>query len=99
MTLYRTDANHLRIKRALLAAGRPVRDVAAYHGFGCDLVAQHVDGHAVFLEVKDGSKPPSARKLTDSELSLSMAFPGCFAVVLTEEEALRACGLHVGSAA
>ena len=92
--MYRTDANHLPIKRALLAVGRPVKDTSPYHGFGCDIVTEHLDGHLVLLEVKDGKQPPSRRKLTESEQALRDMFPHSFHVVLTEEEALAAVGLR-----
>jgi len=89
----RRDANHLAVKRALMAAGRPVKDCATYGGLGCDLMTEHVLGYLVLLEIKDGSLVPSARKLTDSEEQLRAMFPGSFRVVLSVEEALAAVGL------
>lgn len=93
MRLVRRDRNHAEIKRALLDAGRPVKDVAIYGGLGCDLITAHIDGHPVLLEVKDGTLPPSRRELTDSERQLGEMFPRAFYVVLSVEDALRACGV------
>lgn len=92
--MYRTDVNHLPIKRALERIGRPVKDVARYHGFGCDLVTETLGGEVVFLEIKKPG-PPHCRKLTESEQALQKLFPWSYFVVQTEEEALRACGLKV----
>lgn len=91
--LVRRDPNHHKIKQALLRAGRPVKDVAQYPGLGCDLLTEHIRGHLVLLEVKDGTKPPSARRLTESEKELRALFPKSFVEVLSVEGALRAVGL------
>ena len=86
------------VKRALLAAGRPVKDVAKHHGLGCDLLTEHIAGWLVLMEIKDGTKPPSERRLTDSEKELRAKFPRSFVEVLSIEEALAAVGVVVGSA-
>jgi hypothetical protein len=91
--LARRDANHAAVKAALLAAGRPVKDYSMYGGAGHDLLTEHIAGHLVLLEVKDGAKPPSARKLTDSEAKLKAQFPRNFVVVLSVVDALAAVGL------
>ena len=93
MRLVRRDRNHAEIKSALLAAGRPVKDVSIYGGLGCDLLTVHVRGWAMLLEVKDGELPPSRRALTDSEKTLQAMVPMAFRVVLTVEDALAAVGL------
>lgn len=92
-SLVRRDRNHAAIRAALVAAGRPVKDVSGYSGLGCDLLTEHLDGRMLALEVKDGTKVASARKLTVSEEQLRAMFPGAFVVVLSVEDALRACGL------
>ncbi len=96
MRLVKRDRNHQEIKQALLAAGVRVKDVSHLPGMGCDIIATHRSTWAVFLEVKDGEKPPSARRLTDSELALRDQFPRAFAIVTTPEEALAAVGIKVG---
>jgi hypothetical protein len=86
------DQSHAAIKAALLAAGRPLRDVAHLAGLGCDFIAEHRDGYPIFLEAKPEGRP-SLRKLTPSEIALRDTFPGFFRVVQTADEALRAVGL------
>jgi hypothetical protein len=92
-SLVRRDPNHKQVKQALLDAGVRVLDVSHHAGLGCDLIADGNFGGPVFIEIKDGTKPPSARRLTDSEIRLQLLFPGSYFVVLTPEEALRAVGL------
>jgi hypothetical protein len=91
--MYKRDSSHASIKAALLAAGRPVKDVAHLAGLGCDLITEHVDGYPLFLELKRKG-PPSVRKLTDSEKALQAMFPMFFKVAQDEVEALRAVGLQ-----
>lgn len=45
----------------------------------------------VLLECKDGTKPPSARKLTPAQEAWHQAWRGKVAVVTTPMEALEAC--------
>lgn len=62
----RVDANHGAIRDALRACGWTVLDTSKYgHGFP-DLLAVK-DGRLEFIEVKDGTKPPSERRLTAEE--------------------------------
>lgn len=69
----RTDANHADVRDALRVAGWTVIDTSrAGDGFP-DLVAlKH--GRIEFVEVKDGSKPPSERRLTAAEAQLAKRF-------------------------
>jgi hypothetical protein len=93
------DANHKAVVDALLAAGVRLLDVSHLPGLGCDIIAEDVKtALPVYLEVKDGTKPPSARRLTESEERLQRIFPKLYFVVLTAEDALRACGIPVGLA-
>ena len=71
----RTDANHAAIRQAFRDLGWTVEDLS-HVGHGVpDLYVERVEGHskseygtrwlrAEFIEVKDGSKPPSARRVT-----------------------------------
>ncbi len=88
----KVDANHSEIRGALRRAGVIVFD-SSHIGDGFpDLVALHRrTGVIVFLEVKDGAKPPSARRLTEAEEDFGKQFP--VSVVLCVTEALAAVGL------
>lgn len=62
----RKDANHAGLVRDLVAFGCEVMDVSGCP-CGADLVVwSRAVGWRV-IEVKDGSKPPSARRLTEVE--------------------------------
>lgn len=63
----RTDANQARIVEALRASGCFVQSLAGV-GKGCPDLAVSADGKWHMIEVKDGSKPPSQRRLTDDEI-------------------------------
>lgn len=88
----RTDDNHAPIRDRL----RKFTVVEDTHSLGDgfpDLVARHLrTGAPVLLEVKDPTKPPSKRRLTPGELSLSRRWSGAYFVVLTLDDALRAVG-------
>jgi hypothetical protein len=88
----RRDPNHHEIAGAYKRSGRPFSDVSGIHGFGCDLVAEHIDGYPVFVEVKKPG-PPSCRKLTDSEKRLQALFPRFYFIAQNIEEAFQAVGL------
>lgn len=62
----RVDSNQTAIKQALEAVGWYVHDTSGL-GYGfADLVAAK-GGKLRLIEVKDGAKPKSARKLTQAE--------------------------------
>ena len=61
----KVDDNQKDIVKALRAIGATVRIVTQGEGIPDLLVGYR--GHTVLMEVKDGDKPPSARRLTDAE--------------------------------
>ena len=63
----RVDANHAAVVETLRKAGWRVKDTSRYEHF-VDLMAVK-PGRLLFVEVKDGAKKPSARKLTPGEMS------------------------------
>lgn len=88
----RTDRNHLEIVAALRKVGCTVRSLAAV-GQGCpDLLVAFtaIDGRrvTVLMEVKDGKKRPSARKLTPDEARFFATWAGEAYVVTSVEEAI-----------
>lgn len=85
----RTDANHSHIVGALIRCGCEVQSLAMV-GDGCaDLLVHHKATKRVLLiECKDGSKPPSARKLTPDQEEWHKRFP--VIVVNSADEAIAA---------
>lgn len=87
----RTDANHETIRTALRGLQIHVEDTAAVGRGFPDLLACH-GGRVVAVEVKDGSKPPSARTLTPDEQRWRAkweAAGGRYAVVETIDQAIQ----------
>jgi len=89
------DQNHPEIVTALRKAGRLVQSLAGNGSGVCDLLVYRgpvsgvVGGRLFLLEVKDGNKPPSGRKLTpDQQEWIALGWP--VVVVMSAEEALEA---------
>lgn len=97
----RLDGNHRAVCDALRAAGMQVLSLAAVGG-GCPDVLAGWRGVNVLLEIKDGTKPPSARELTAAEQDFHATWPGQVRTVLSPEEAVlaviehaKACGVEI----
>lgn len=72
---HRKDANHNHICLALTASGWYVQDTSSTNlGYDAILVKA---GRIVLVEIKDGSKPPSAQKLTPHEEQVHAALARC----------------------
>jgi hypothetical protein len=89
----RRDDNEQDIIKAMRAEGAYVKQINDEGLF--DLLVSH-RGKTLLIEVKDGAKPPSARRLTDAELKFHEEWPGSDLFIITSvEEAialLRTCG-------
>jgi hypothetical protein len=84
------DANQREIVAALRKLGATVQSLADI-GKGCPDLLVGYRGVTVLLEVKDGSKPPSARLLTPDEGAWMAAWRGGpYRVVSSIDEALAA---------
>lgn len=84
----RVDANQEQIVSALRACGATVRVVTQGDGIPDLLVGYR--GHTILMEVKDGRKPPSARKLTEEEEKFFTNWTGgMLAIVNSVDEALE----------
>ena len=93
----RTDANHGEIVSALRKAGARVQSLAAVGGGVPDLLVG-IRSDLYLLECKDGSKPPSARGLTDEQKLWHAAWSGSpVYVVKCVDEALQAVGATRGT--
>ena len=58
-------------------------------GSGCPDILVGYQGRTLLMEVKDGTKPPSAQKLTRHEKNWMAGWKGQCTVVTSAEEALR----------
>jgi hypothetical protein len=82
----RRDDNEKSIVSAMREAGAYVKVINDEGLF--DLLVSHC-GHTLLIEVKDGAKPPSARRLTDAEAKFHNEWPGDnLHIVNSVEEAL-----------
>lgn len=88
----RTDANHAAVRDGLRDKGYDVLDLSDVGNGIPDLCVAHPFGlEPLFLEVKDGNKPPSARRLTQDEETWARYCGAITQTVLTLQEALIAC--------
>ena len=93
MRAARVDSNHVQVVEALRAAGATVQSLAGVGKGVPDLLVGH-QGHTLLMEVKDGDKSPSQRKLTEDQLKWHREWRGgALAVVDGPEAALRALGV------
>lgn len=89
----KVDANHPAIVAALRQAGASVQSLAAL-GKGCPDVLVAYRGQWFVAEIKDGSKAPSRRVLTDAEQDWHATFGHKAPVHIWEsiDDALQAIG-------
>lgn len=93
----RKDANHADVGDGLRVRGWSVLDLAQY-GVSVDYAVSK-PGFAALLEVKDGNKPPSARKLTEKEQKLRDNWEGPYVMAISLEDAVEQLdALYCGSA-
>lgn len=91
----KVDANHAEIVKALRSAGCWVLDLSAV-GQGCPDLLVHGPTYSWdfrLIEIKDGNKPPSARKLTPAQIEFHAGCRGPVVVVNSVAEALAAVGV------
>lgn len=85
----RKDANHAAIVAAARKCGMSVLDTAAL-GNGAPDVIFGYGGLCIPAEIKDGAKPPSARKLTPDERTFAETWTGGLMLVQSVDDVLRA---------
>lgn len=83
----KVDANQAQIVAALRDIGATVQPLHTVGG-GCPDIAVGYMGVTLLLEIKDGDKVPSKRKLTPDEVEWHEAWRGQVDVVEDVEEAL-----------
>lgn len=88
----RRDRNHVDVLDHARAHGVSVLDLAAL-GDGCPDSLWCVSGPHGFVyslvEIKDGSKPPSERKLTPDQRAFHLRWPDAIPIVTSREDADR----------
>jgi hypothetical protein len=84
----KTDANQVQVVSALRAYGASVQSLAAVGKGVPDLLVAY-KGVNLLMEVKDGSKPKSAQRLTEDQIKWHGAWQGPVCVVDGPESAIR----------
>ena len=90
--LARRDTNHQEIVKAAQAVGASVVDLANI-GSGCPDILVGFRGVNYLVEIKDGSKAPSRRRLTPDERAFHKTWEGQVAVCAGVDDLLRVLGL------
>jgi hypothetical protein len=75
----RVDSNHAEIVACFRKLGWSVLDISQLKNCA-DIIAAR-DGITFVIEIKDGTKPPSARKLTAGEQSFKDRWRGRYALI------------------
>lgn len=88
----KADDNQREIVRALRDAGATVMHLHTVGG-GCPDICVGYRGTNYLIEIKDGSKPPSAQKLTPAQFDWHRDWRGRAAVVNSVEAALKVIGV------
>lgn len=89
----KVDDNQREIVSALRLAGVSVQLLHAVGG-GCPDLLCGYRGKCYTLEVKDGAKPPSKRRLTPDQVEWHESWRGQVAVVHSVSEAFAAVGVN-----
>ena len=84
----RVDRNQVEIMKALRAMGASVQPLHTV-GSGCPDLLVGFKGINRLIEIKDGSKPPSARKLTPDQEIWHWGWRGSVHVVNSIDEAIE----------
>lgn len=90
MRAAKVDGNHREIVAALQAAGCSVQSLAMVGGGVPDLLVYRPGLGHLLIEVKDGAKSPSRRKLTEAQERWHAAWKGPVHVVTDVDSALEA---------
>ena len=90
------DANHNDVVKALRSIGATVHSLAR-EGGGCPDLLVGYRGTTLLMEVKDGSRPPSERRLNpDQEKWIEAWRGGAVWLITSVQEAIDAATLTAG---
>lgn len=84
----RKDANHEQIKDIFTWYGFDAIDTSGFTGKMLDLLITLGSHFFMFVEIKDGSRPKSQRKLTDDEKKFIAKRPDHCMVIESAEQAV-----------
>ncbi len=84
----RKDANHDEVVLAFKALGFTVQETHMHRGLGFDCIVSK-GRQVLFIEIKDGTKPPSARKLEASELWAQASYPNNWKQITSVDEVIK----------
>jgi len=87
----RIDANHNEIKKVFLYFGFDVIDTSSFSGKMLDLFVSLGSHFFQFIEIKDGNKPKSKRKLTPDEIAFIEKHKENCTIIETKDQAIRYC--------
>ena len=85
----RKDANHTDIVGTFRACHCSVLDTASLGNGAPDLVVALNSKTTILIEIKDGTKPPSQRKLTDDEIKFKNNWKGGYRIVTSVDDVIQ----------
>jgi len=86
-TRHQTDPNHKPVGQ-IFRTMCPVAEDHSQGNHGYDWLIKTALGSVYAVEMKDGTKPPSERRLSPNELSAQLRWGTAYVVVLSEDEAI-----------
>ena len=87
MRANRVDNNQKEVVKLLTQNRCSVLNISSLKNC-CDLMVSK-NGHTVAVEIKDGSKPPSQRRLTEGEQAFERNWLGAWRLIETLEDATK----------
>jgi len=91
-TAARKDTNHEQIVKLFKKLGWSVLDIAQLKNC-CDIFVSKKQ-ITIAIEIKDGEKPPSQRKLTDGELKFKNEWKGFYQIVICDDDVININGMY-----
>ena len=83
----RTDDNQTEIVRLFRKLGWTVLIISQLKNC-CDIIVSK-NGRTVAVEIKDGAKPASSRKLTEGEIKFRDAWQGDYELIICNDDVIR----------
>ena len=87
MIACRVDSNHTEVISAFRKLGCSVLPIHTLKNCGDAIVAKNM--RTAIIEIKDGKKPPSQRKLTKGESEFAKKWLGLYVVIMDLEDVIN----------